>query len=232
MLFPRKVRETNGVTTIRGWFDAADKDNSQSLSVNEFFVWTLQNAASEHGARTLRAICETFDTNRSGTLDRLQFQKLCWSIGYGEHEYAIFRDLDVNRRRQIDYGDLEAQLIEREEISSEHAEDSRPPLSSVTKELLSALIWSEVETELSAEAAEDLKAQASGWQIKATDAHGVRAALQQLLRSSGAMVIDLMRLFDDDADSTLLSKNAQRGQDLLLDLQAARRLQRAPLCAY
>ena len=59
-MFPRRVRESHSADEIRNWFAAADADHSGELSINEFFVWTLSGAAAQHGANSLRAICEKY----------------------------------------------------------------------------------------------------------------------------------------------------------------------------
>ena len=66
---PKKIRDTHEAAAIRQWFDAADTDKSGSLSIDEFFLWSLGNAAVMFGARALTGVFERYDTNRTGMLD-------------------------------------------------------------------------------------------------------------------------------------------------------------------
>ena len=48
---PATLCEKFSTEQIRTWFDSADTDGSGSLSVNEFFAWSLGNAVGTHGMR-------------------------------------------------------------------------------------------------------------------------------------------------------------------------------------
>ena len=190
-IFPRSVREANGVDTIREWFNAADTDGNATLSINEFFVWTLRHAASKHGAPSLQTLCERFDLQRNGSLDLLEFETLCKSVGFGAHAATIFDDLDVHGHREVRYAELELKILDRVTNAAPGAAPgggggaASRPLSAITKEMISSLIWSTVEQTLSKEAEAELAQISSEWRVTATDAAGVRAQLQTLLRRSG-----------------------------------------------
>ena len=204
-MFPRHIRESHGEVGVRKWFQSADADGSGSLSVSEFFVWTLKHAAAQYGAQSLQTIFGRYDKQQGGTLDMLEFVTLCEDVGFAEHASEIFYSLDQGGAHEIHYDNLEALLLERLSEGAAPA-GGRPsrPISSKAKEMLSALIWSQVEASLSAEAARELERQARGWRIQATDAAGVAAELRALLSNSHTAVIDQMRLFDTDNDSSLL----------------------------
>ena len=40
---PQRLREQFSVEEIRKWFDAADADHNNVLSINEFFLWTISS---------------------------------------------------------------------------------------------------------------------------------------------------------------------------------------------
>ena len=191
-LIPRAVRDVHGVGKMREWFDEADVDGDDSLSTNEYFVWTLSNARASGGPSPLRRACEKFDQNRNGSLEFSEFEALCESVGYGPYALEIFRSLDrVGRVHDghFLYTDLEAVVLR-------HGADGE--LSTRAKEMLSGLVLSQAETELSVEAKAQLDARAASWSIRAQDPAGVLSELRALLASSGFLVVDLMRLFDQD----------------------------------
>ena len=59
---PKTVRQEHSEEEVRAWFDAVDLDGSGTLSVNEFFLWTLQKEAMKD-MKGMRAI---FQSSRVG----------------------------------------------------------------------------------------------------------------------------------------------------------------------
>ena len=50
---PRAIREQYSTDEIRTWFLQADSDGNGSLSVNEFFRWSMANISSHFGDSAL-----------------------------------------------------------------------------------------------------------------------------------------------------------------------------------
>ena len=63
---PRKLREQFTPKEIRVWFNAADENRDGTLSVNEFFAWSMSNCALKYGAMHLHEAFERFDANGHG----------------------------------------------------------------------------------------------------------------------------------------------------------------------
>ena len=57
---PPAIKKSHTEAEIRGWFDAADTDGDGAVSINEFFVWTLQKEAL-NGMDGLRSLFECYD---------------------------------------------------------------------------------------------------------------------------------------------------------------------------
>ena len=62
---PRRVREAYSSDSIEKWFQAADTNGDGTLSINEFFRWSLTNSAKKYGAEALQTIFEKYDQDRS-----------------------------------------------------------------------------------------------------------------------------------------------------------------------
>jgi Ca2+-binding EF-hand superfamily protein len=64
-MLPHRVRELHRTSEIRQWFDAADTDNSGTLSISEFFTWSLGHAAEKYGATALEAAFAKSDSDHT-----------------------------------------------------------------------------------------------------------------------------------------------------------------------
>ena len=194
-LFPRSVRETRGSLGILEWFNAADTDGSGSLSMNEFFAWTLSSSTDKHGVGTLRRIFERFDREKCGSLNTWEFESLCESVKYGRFASEVFASLDNERTGKIDYAILDRDVLRRSEDGS---------LSARTKGMLSSLMVAEMHAEITTQTsanADEVRQLAAKWSLKEREsALKLFAELQALLASSGVLVIDIMGLVNNDLE--------------------------------
>ena len=90
---PPAIKKSHTEAEIRGWFDAADTDGDGAVSINEFFVWTLQKEAL-NGMDGLRSLFECYDKDGTGCIDMHEFQRICDDLGFGGAAHEIFMDLD------------------------------------------------------------------------------------------------------------------------------------------
>lgn len=65
---PLCIREMHSEQTIRGWFTAADFDGNGSVSINEFFRWSIQRQ-SLTGIEALQTVFSKYDANGTGCID-------------------------------------------------------------------------------------------------------------------------------------------------------------------
>lgn len=98
---PRAIREQYSTDEIRTWFLQADSDGNGSLSVNEFFRWSMANISSHFGDSALRVAFSHYDKDGTGSLDALEFAAACNDLGFGASAHQIFRELDDDRSGAI-----------------------------------------------------------------------------------------------------------------------------------
>lgn len=189
---PNAVRDLYPVELFREWFDLADADGNGTLTVNEFFAWSIANAGMSHGGKALEALFKRWDNDGTGLLDSIEFAAACEDLGFGSVATEIFKSIDTDGSGTVAYSELISGLTR----NGSHA-------GVETKVQLTAFACS-VSTAKAQKKAAIATIDTSGWRIKGRDAGGVRSELQELLRASDLNVADLMRLFDEDgkADET------------------------------
>ena len=114
-LMPPRLRREFGTEDLRSWFDAADLDKNGTLSIDEFFLWSLNNgvecmsatsAGPRSGADLLLRLFAHYDSNKSGEIDVDEFHQACEDTGFGPVSHAIFRTLDKDGSGTISYREL------------------------------------------------------------------------------------------------------------------------------
>ena len=82
LMQPPPVRDKHGDEEIRSWFEEIDADGDGSVSINEYFTWTLSKAL-HNGDSGLRAVFMEYDKDGTGCLDAREFQRIADDIGFG-----------------------------------------------------------------------------------------------------------------------------------------------------
>ena len=154
---PRTVIDKYTPAEIRAWFDAADTNGDGTLCINEFFRWSLSNAARRHGAVSLAYAFQKYDRDGTGMLDADEFAACCEDLGFGAVAYNIFRELDTNCSGSISYGELSETLA------------GSAPVDTKTKQLFAALTWE------SAASNSGPRIDTSSWVIRGQTVPAVRA---------------------------------------------------------
>lgn len=90
---PKHVRAANSLDEIKSWFKAADLNGNGTVSINEFFSWTLAKQIGG-GGEGLQGLFAAYDKDGTGYLDANEFQKVADDLGFGAGAYEIFQDLD------------------------------------------------------------------------------------------------------------------------------------------
>ena len=93
---PAAVRDNHSEAEVRSWFAEIDADSNGSVSINEYFTWTLSKAL-HNGDAGLRAVFMDYDKDGTGCLDAREFQKIADDIGFGAAAHDIFMEASSAR---------------------------------------------------------------------------------------------------------------------------------------
>lgn len=185
-------------TEIRYWFDAADLDGNGALSTSEFFLWALSGVAATYGARDLKRLFSTYDVNKTGTLDPMEFEQMLSDAGFGHAAREIFRALDDNNSGTVSYREL---FANPPRLASAVANASASAAA-----VLAGLAWpcQVKEKGSNSKTACSVIDKLRGSRITAMDAKGVCAQLREQIAASGATVAEVLSVFDIDAGNEML----------------------------
>ena len=188
-LQPARVRKKYTKAQIRSWFDQADLDRSGTLSIAEYYLWTLHNAAEIHGMDVISVLFSKYDRDMTGTLEPTEFQRMCDESGFGLAAHSIFRFLDPDGSGTISYRELTLAL------------KAGMPTDVETKQLISSVIHTfAIEAHAETRATFDMfDGTSKYWVVTGESVAEVRANMKRLLNESGAQVIDILKQFDIDA---------------------------------
>lgn len=175
---------------MRAWYDEADDNGDGTLSINEFFQWSLtKSSAGGGGAAILEAAFKKYDPNGSGSLDIDEFKQMARDMGFGYMANEAFAVLDDDSSGYITFKELLASLMEK------------TPRNTETKKLLFGCIWAWGQEQASPKKRPPIDT--SKWKIKGQDALTVREELRALLKGSGRHITELCPLFDEDNTGNL-----------------------------
>ena len=94
---------------IREWFKLADLDGNGVLSLQEFFLWSLNFAARKSGSG-IEGVFRRYDQDGSGKLDAMEFTQAVEDMGYGDFAHTLFKQLPQNPDRTISYANIDDDL--------------------------------------------------------------------------------------------------------------------------
>ena len=192
-IIPSSIRSKHSTAEIRGWFDECDPNGDGVLSINEFFVWSLTDASRQFGSSALETAFKKYDTDKSGYLTSITFGNAARDMGFGAVAHDIFKALDTDGSGTLSYAELAEAL------------PKAPPAESKAKHMLVALAWGRREltsdgVSIPGASAIHQSVDTSSWVVQGKDAETVQAELRALIHQSGAHVVDVLQLFDDDRD--------------------------------
>ena len=98
--------------TLRELFESIDTDNSGTIEMDEYFLWTL-DVATMHGSG-LEAIFKRYDSNGEGTLDASEFAMAVEDMGFDSlMAHSLFMELDDDGSGAVSCAELVEALKSR-----------------------------------------------------------------------------------------------------------------------
>ena len=86
-------------------FDQIDRDGNGTVSIDEFFIWSL-GFISSHTGSGLEAIFRKYDKDGGGVLDPAEFDMVAEDLGFGGISNDLFVELDRNNSGTVSATDL------------------------------------------------------------------------------------------------------------------------------
>jgi Ca2+-binding EF-hand superfamily protein len=95
---PAAMKAQRSDDVLRQLFRLVDADETESISLDEFFVWTLSFLKSSKGSG-LDEVFRKYDRAREpiGNLNALEFAAAAEDVGFGEVANELFLEFDVNQ---------------------------------------------------------------------------------------------------------------------------------------
>ena len=72
---PESLRKRYKEQHFQLWFQRNARDLDGELSIDEYLLWTLENALVRHGEAALREVFSLYDPDGSGELNASEFQR-------------------------------------------------------------------------------------------------------------------------------------------------------------
>ena len=80
---PAAMKAVRSETELHKLFTHVDADGNGAISIDEFFIWTLNFMKSTKGSG-IEEVFRRYDANKHGILNALQFARAAEDIGFGE----------------------------------------------------------------------------------------------------------------------------------------------------
>jgi len=178
---PSHLRQTRPLAELKDWFRLVDADGSGTISLQEWFAWSLSATSATTGAGVVN-IFQAYDADRSGRLDKVEFRRACESVGFGEHANTLFAELPLNKDGSVNYLKTVDQLTSG--LSS----------SSTMKSFLATMAWKPTA---------DPAGGTAMWSLAADDPETLRAELCKLLTWHGVSMTELFETVDASGDRSV-----------------------------
>ena len=172
---------------LKRQFEAADQDGDRYIQVEEFFTWSLNNSFATYGKKAMDATFSKYDTDKSGSLDYFEIDRVCCDMGFGAVSQRIFSSLDEDNSGSISYVELidALQAAQRRLAGSPSSPSRSPEAGSRPVKVVAREFGKAPDT--------------SGWSLKSMDAESAQKELRDMLVNSGEIVTNLVKIFDQDA---------------------------------
>ena len=181
---PSSVRSKRKPIEFRQWFGMLDKDHSGSVTMSEFFEWSLSTASIALGSGAKR-VFRRFDEDKSGALDLNEFSRAAASFGFAECASAFFAELDTQSDGVINY-------VELLDATLQGGAQQQTTFSPALRQFLTAMSW---DTDKDSEPVDT-----SDWSFTATSAADVKRELSALLIFHACRLSQIFAQVDTNQD--------------------------------
>ena len=214
---PKHLREQRPLPELRSWFNLIDSDGSGSVSLNEYFQWSLSAASVVSGAGVIEGFAK-FDENGSGHIEEKEFRLAATQLGYGEVAKELFNKLPTFDNH-LDYRgliDKHLKMLERGKaagIGHEAALDAAAQGPNQTNDghdhhdlvaaaadepLLRGFLLSMSWNHVTAEPLSYEEAKRSGWRLAAGGEEELRIEMRKCMRWHTIQLSELFTVMDED----------------------------------
>jgi len=102
---PAELKASLRGRTMKELFDRIDRNGNGTISLDEFFIWSL-GFISNHTGTGLEAIFRKYDKDGGGVLDAAEFDMVAEDLGFGGISNNLFIELDRNNSGTVSATDL------------------------------------------------------------------------------------------------------------------------------
>lgn len=92
LCIPASIKERSSPEELHGLFASVDQDKSGYVTIDEYFMWTLNVCVQQSGGG-LDTIFRRYDKDNTGYLDPDEFSQVCTDINFGQYAHEIFIEL-------------------------------------------------------------------------------------------------------------------------------------------
>lgn len=177
LCIPANMKENATPEELRDLFDEADADHNGTISIDEYFMWTLNACVAQAGAG-LESVFRRYDRNGTGTLDEREFMQACADINFGHYAHDIFIELDHDGSGSVSYHEVIEMLRKRK--------GGVGSVNKTTKRFLSELSFQVANG--NGDESDPLAIDTSQWQLTGTDISSLREQL------SGYLILNQLRI--------------------------------------
>ena len=184
---PAAMKSMKSEADLRKLFNTVDADGNGSVSIDEFFIWTLSFMKTTKGSG-IEEVFRRYDPEKHGILNALEFSHAAEDIGFGEVANDLFIEFDTDNTGTVSHTEV-LEIVKLHGISRD------------AKRLL---------TEIAFDAdrhAVDLDT--SSWRLTAETKDGLRAELLVLMRGADppARISELYRALAGSDGVTSLGRD-------------------------
>lgn len=190
---PRQVKKKHNKESIREIFDLCDLDKSGSITMDEYFLFTLSIAESVGSG--IEGIFKRYDATGEGTLDSREFAHAVEDLGFGHFGHQLFLELDRDNSGSVSYSELMSML-----------KSKGLHFSTTSKRFLTALAFespSHMGGDTDADGSWGSVLRTGKWKLTATSPEELRIELQTRLLEQSARVFDLYAFLVEKPDAPL-----------------------------